>query len=82
MAQGHAVAVYCADVSGAFDRVPADRLCGKLAAAGVDRALLRVLASWLARRSARVVVQGSFSETIEMCDMVYQGTTWGPPLWN
>eukprot|EP00969_Alexandrium_andersonii_P111294 4913972-Alexandrium_andersonii.AAC.1 len=44
VARGHAIAVYCADVSGAFDRVPADRLCGKLAAAGVGRALLRVLA--------------------------------------
>ena len=40
---GEKVAVDCADVAGAFDRVDAERLALKLQALGVARPLLRVL---------------------------------------
>eukprot|EP00969_Alexandrium_andersonii_P182986 8085360-Alexandrium_andersonii.AAC.1 len=82
MASGFRVAVYCADVSGAFDRVSSGRLLAKLASAGVHLRILRVLQSWLAPRSARVIVRGSESDLLDVRDMVYQGTVFGPPLWN
>ena len=76
------VAVYCSDVAGAFDRVSATRLCAKLAAACLPASLLAVLKDWLSARSARVVVDGAVSRTVHMADMIYQGTVFGPPLWN
>jgi len=44
--------------------------------------LVQVLSSWLSNRTAHVVVGGAQSVPVEMADMVYQGTVWGPPLWN
>ena len=82
MAQGNRIAVYCSDVSGAFDRVPADRLLDKLRVRGVHERILAVLRSWLAPRSAAVVVDASESEAFARNNMVYQGTVLGPPLWN
>ena len=40
------------------------------------------MSSWLRQRSAKVVVGGSFSIGMVLKDMVYQGTVWGPTLWN
>eukprot|EP00969_Alexandrium_andersonii_P333059 14719727-Alexandrium_andersonii.AAC.1 len=40
MAKGHSIAVYRADVSGAFDRVCAARLGHKLALTGIDAKIL------------------------------------------
>ena len=48
----------------------------------IPDAMLNVIASWLRARSARVVIGGQQSESIAMQDMVYQGTVFGPPLWN
>ena len=75
-------AVYCADVSGAFDRVSSVRLLQKLEAVGVPQEWVRVFSSWLRERPARVAVGGVFSEVIPLRDMVFQGTVWGPQLWN
>ena len=44
---GKKVAVYCADVAGAFDRVDAERLVEKLQGLGLPPLLLQVLGSWL-----------------------------------
>ena len=82
IATGHRVGVYCSDVSGAFDKVPAARLMERLRLWNVHPRFLLVLESWLRSRRARVVVGGSFSKEIVMQDMVYQGTVWGPSLWN
>ena len=82
MAQGNKIALYCSDVSGAFDRVDSFRLRNKLLALGMHFRLVRVIESWLRSRTARVVVSGAQSESIDMSDMVYQGTVWGPSLWN
>eukprot|EP00969_Alexandrium_andersonii_P293503 12973370-Alexandrium_andersonii.AAC.1 len=82
LATGHRVAVYCSDVSGAFDKVSTHRLLGKLHASQLHPKILRLLSSWLEPRSAKVIIKGSFSSEIAMSDMVYQGTVFGPPLWN
>jgi hypothetical protein len=68
--------------SGAFDRVSVDRLISKLKAKKVHKVIIDVLTSWLRSRRAHVVVGGSRSEEFTLSDMVFQGTVWGPPLWN
>ena len=73
---------YCSDVLGVFDKVDATRLLAKMEVLGVHQNILPVLASWLRQRRARIVVSGASSSEIHMLNMVYQGTVWGPPLWN
>ena len=75
-------ALYCSDVSGAFDRVKATRMVEKLRSKGVDEQVVSVVESWLSCRAAVVTVGGHFSEKFPMENMLFQGTTWGPPLWN
>ena len=76
------VALYCSDVAGAFDKVRADRLIAKLEAKGVRGPLLQVIRSWLVGRRAFICVEGEMSEERALKDQVFQGTVWGPPLWN
>ena len=76
------VAVYCSDVSGAFDKVNSRRLLRKLRARGVPAEILGVIKSWLSERKARVAVGGKFSRDMTINNMVYQGAVLGPPLWN
>lgn len=80
--RGQLVALYCSDVSGAFDRVCARRLGAKLATLKLHPRIYRVLVSWLEPRSSQVVVEGAFSSATPLCDSVFQGTVWGAPLWN
>ena len=79
---GRKVALYCSDVKGAFDRVDSQRLLQKLRQKGLREELLEVMRSWLDERTAKVVVEGAYSETAVLDNSVYQGTVWGPPLWN
>ena len=79
---GRRVLLYCSDVSGAFDRVDVPRLLAKLRAFSVRERVLGVLASWLETRAARIIVQGKQSPPVRMENMIYQGTVWGPWLWN
>jgi hypothetical protein len=76
------IGVYCSDVSGAFDRVPSDRLMEKLSGHGIHADLLEVVRSWLRDRQSFVVVAGAKSRGCTLANMVYQGTVWGPTLWN
>ena len=76
------VGVYCSDVAGAFDRVDMFRLVEKLRATGLHPNIVSLLESWLRRRSASVKVGGASSEEIALFNMVFQGTVWGPILWN
>ena len=80
--EGCKVGVYCSDVSGAFDRVDADLLLRKLASFGFNAVLLRVIRSWLRERAGFVIVSGEKSRPMRLRDMVFQGTVWGPSLWN
>ena len=82
MNKGKKIGVYCSDVSGAFDKVSAARLLQKLAAHGLHADLLAVVQSWLRDRQAFVVVAGERSAGTTLSNMVYQGTVWGPTLWN
>ena len=79
---GHKIALYCSDVSGAFDRVPTDRLLAKLRNSGAHPKLVNEIESWLGERNASIVVDGTASKHFCINNSVYQGTTWGPPLWN
>ena len=79
---GRKVAVYCSDVSGAFDRVRRERLIAKLKKKGLHPRLVAVLASWLQERFAHVVVGGTSSKDMILRNMVFQGTVTGPTLWN
>ena len=76
------VAVYCSDVSGAFDRVRAERLLEKLRGKGVYPALVDLAGSWLQQRSDQVVVEGQRPSKMLLRNMVFQGTVLGPTLWN
>jgi hypothetical protein len=58
LARGRKIAVYCSDVSGAFDRVKIERLIAKLHAKKVHPAMIAVIRSWLRTRKAKVVVGG------------------------
>ena len=69
-------------MSGAFDRVPTDRLLQKLHRKGVTGKVFKFLGSWLEEREAVVVVDGVHSKTACLQNMVFQGSVWGPPLWN
>ena len=82
MAQGGKVGVYCSDVSGAFDRVSRQRMIAKLEAKGMEPSLVKVFASWLRSQKAKVLVGGQASEHFSLTDMIFQGTVWGPTLWN
>ena len=76
------VGLYCSDVSAAFDRVSASRLLQKLTAKGVHPHVLEVLWSWLQNRPSVVIVGNAKSSERELSNSVFQGTVWGPPLWN
>ena len=80
--EGMKFGTYCSDVSGAFDRVRVERLLDKLRAKGFHEKIVNLFASWLRPRSAHVVVGGARSDAMELTNMVYQGTVWGPTLWN
>ena len=41
-----------------------------------------MLASWLEERDAFVVVEGVRSSAWKLINQVFQGTVWGPQLWN
>ena len=79
---GFKIGIYCSDVSGAFDRVDADILIKKLESFGLNTKLVSVIRSWLRQRKGFVIVSGDKSEAMHLSNMVYQGTVWGPPLWN
>ena len=71
------IALYMSDVSGAFDRVSSGKLVAKLRARGMPQDLLSIIASWLRKREAQVVVGGAKSKTMTLDNQVFQGTVWG-----
>jgi hypothetical protein len=82
LAEGKKIAVYCSDVSGAFDRVRFGRLVSKLKAKKIHPDLIALLTSWLRPRKSKVIVGGVQSKEMPISNMVYQGTVLGPTLWN
>jgi hypothetical protein len=82
LAKNRKVAIYCSDVSGAFDRVSVERLTAKLKAKKLHPKIVAVMVSWLRNRKAEVIIGGARSRAFVLADMVFQGTVWGPDLWN
>ena len=80
--RGNVVAIFCSDVSGAFDRVCSERLSAILATLRLHPKIHKLLTSWLEPRTSKVAVGGEFSKTTPLCNSVYQGTVWGSCLWN
>ena len=80
--KGYKVGLYCSDVAGAFDRVDSERLRAKLQHNGVRGQVFKVVSDWLEGRQMLVVVNGHTTSPTELNNQVYQGTVWGPPLWN
>ena len=64
------------------DRVDRDILVRKLRSSALSTCLVRVLESWLDDRVAEVVVGGQAAAPSTLRNSVFQGTVWGPPLWN
>ena len=62
--------VYCSDVSGAFDRVNAQRLLSKLKAKGLRGDMLKVFEAWLAERQAVVVCGDKHGDPICLNNMI------------
>ena len=54
----------------------------KLWAKGVRDDMVKVFEAWLAKRKAVVVCGGQHGNTIQLKNMMYQGTVWGPWLWT
>ena len=74
--------IFLSDISGVFDRVSVKILLQKCRRAGVSLDMLSFLKSYLAPRTASVAVDGKMSDPFVLEDRVFQGTVWGPPLWN
>ena len=49
---------------------------------GIHPAVAAVIVSWLRTRKANVVVGGTKSSDFDLDNMLFQGTVWGPTLWN
>ena len=79
---GFKVGTFMGDITAAFDRVDKELLLGKLQSLGVAEVYLDFLNNYLEPRIGRVAVEGALSDTILLCDMVFQGTVLGPALWN
>ena len=82
MERGERVGLFCADVSGAFDRVDQRILGRKLRASGLHPQVVAFLISWLEDRVSQVVMGGARSPEEKLADSVFQGTVLGPVLWN
>ena len=76
------MALYCSDVSGAFDRVSFERMMAKLRVSGLHPRIVLFLASWLADRRSVVVVNGMSSAERILANSVCQRAVLVPPLWD
>ena len=70
------------DFSKAFDVVCHKRLMVKLEAIGIGGKLIKWLKDWISRRRQRVVVDGNFSEWVEVVSSVIQGSVLGGILFD
>jgi len=66
----------------AFDRVSTLNSLEKLRRSVIHSSVVDVIADWLVGRRGEVIVQGASSVSFPLSNMTYQGTVWGPPLWN
>ena len=74
LALGTKIAIYCSDVSVAFDKVSAELLLDKLRRSVVHPSIVAVISDWLFGRLGKVVVQGTCSDSFDFKNMTFQGT--------
>jgi len=81
-ALGNKIGGYCSDVLGAFDRVSTEKLIAKIRRSVIHSGIAKVIENWLIDRVGQVIVQGCTSAEFILRNMCFQGTVWGPSLWN
>ena len=75
--EGKCYDVIYLDFSKAFDVVCHKRLLEKLKAIGIQGKVINWIEDWLARRKQRVVVDGNYSDWIDVVSSVIQGSVLG-----
>ena len=68
------------DFPKAFDEVPHNKLCHKLASYGIKGPILEWIWDFLSNRTQKILVGGQISETTAVLSGVPQGTVLGPLL--
>ena len=76
------IGVFLSDISGAFDRVKTTKLLAKMRRLGICETLMAFFEDYLAPREAHVAVDGAQSFVFVLLNMIFQGTVFGPCLWN
>ena len=74
--------MFLSDISGAFDRVKTTKLLAKMRRLGICETLMAFFEDYLAPREAHVAVDGAQSFVFVLLNMIFQGTVFGPCLWN
>lgn len=69
-------------MTSAFDRVSFSKLMAKLRKSVIHEDLADVIADWLIGRKGKVIIEGVSSNDFDFKNMTFQGTVWGPALWN
>lgn len=77
---GTPVDIIYLDFQKAFDKVPHERLMLKLKSIGVEGKLLLWIREWLKGRKQRVLLDGEYSDWVDVTSGVPQGSVLGPIL--
>ncbi|XP_065664726.1 uncharacterized protein LOC136086360 [Hydra vulgaris] len=80
MAKGYSVDVLYLDYEKAFDTLPHDLMLHKISGYGISNMLLNWINSFLSKRTQRVVMGSTISESLPVTSGVPQGSVLGPLL--